>query len=76
MEKDNSMPQGIYYNPPSDNAPDFVKGRISIKVTDALPWLQANANATGYVNLQLLEKKDKSKLYLKLDSFQPKPKSE
>lgn len=70
------MPQGIYYNPPSDNAPDFVKGRISIKVTDALPWLQANANATGYVNLQLLEKKDKSKLYLKLDSFQPKPKSE
>lgn len=70
------MPKGIFWNAPSDNAPDFVKGKISIKITDALAWLDSVKNSAGYVNLQLLETKDKSKLYLKLDSFQPKPKSE
>jgi len=75
MENDNTLPKGIYWNAPHPQAPEFVKGRVSIKLADALPWLEAVKNETGYINLQLLETKDKSKLYLKLDLFQPKPKA-
>ena len=54
MEK--RYPKGIYFNQPRENAPEFVKGSISIKKADLLIWLNAEApNDKGYINLDVLE---------------------
>lgn len=67
---DNTFPKGIFFNPRTPNMPDFVKGKISIKAEDAIPWIKANANEKGYVNIDLLKSKE-GKLYLKVNSFVP-----
>lgn len=61
---------GFFYNEPHENAPDFVLGRVSVKVADALEFLSANANDKGYVNLQILRSQE-GKPYMKLDTFVP-----
>lgn len=63
------FPDGIMYSKPNENTPDFVKGRISIRISDAIPFLQANAN-NGWVNLDLLLSK-KGSMYLKLNDWKP-----
>ena len=67
------FPNGIYYNKPRQGAPEFVRGSISIKVDEAVPFLQKNKNAQGYVNLDMLLSKDKA-LYLALNEWK-KPES-
>lgn len=62
---------GFFFDRPREGAPDFVKGRMSIKVEEAIPFLQKNVGEKGYVNLDLLLSK-KGSLYLKLNTFTPK----
>lgn len=69
------FPKGIYFKEARTGAPSFVKGSVSIKVADAIPWLQANANAGGYVNLNLKVSKD-NKAYCEKDEWEPKKKEE
>ncbi len=49
---------GMYFNLPNDNAPNWVKGRMSIKVEDAIKFLKENVNSEGYVNLDFTESKN------------------
>lgn len=49
---------GMYYNLPRDNAPNWVKGKMSFKVEDAIKFLKANVNSEGYVNVDLTESKN------------------
>ena len=65
----NDLPQGFIFKKPHDNAPDFVKGKVSIKVEDFEAWMKANAE-NGWLNLDLLESKD-GKYYSKLNDFKP-----
>lgn len=51
------MFQGLFFKTPHDNAPDFVKRKISIKVDDFIAWLQENQNSDGWVNADLKEAK-------------------
>ncbi|MCX6121926.1 MAG: hypothetical protein NTX44_09935 [Ignavibacteriales bacterium] len=61
-------------NQPRENAPEFVKGSISINVDKFIPYLKSKAvitsNGVGYVNINLLLSKE-GKLYAKLDDWKP-----
>jgi len=56
-----------------DNAPDFVIGNISVKVEEAVKFLNANAK-NGWVNLNVNTAKS-GKPYIELDTFEPKAKT-
>jgi hypothetical protein len=70
------LAKGFFFEKPSDKAPAFVKGRVSIKVAEAITMLQASQNNAGYVNLDLLESKDGQKQYFTINDYQPKPKDD
>jgi hypothetical protein len=61
---------GLFVKQPRENAPDFVKGSLSIAVEKFIPYLQSKANAKGYVNIDLLESKE-GMLYAKLNDWKP-----
>lgn len=63
-------PKGFYIGEPNENAPDFVKGRISVKVEEFTAFLNENTNDAGYVNLDLLE--GQKGLYSTLNTWKPK----
>lgn len=69
------FPKGIYFKEARTGAPAFVKGSISIKVAEAVEWLEANMNNGGYVNLNLKVSKD-NKAYAEKDTWEPKKKEE
>ena len=57
-----------------ENAPEFVVGSQSIKVEEAIAFLQANQK-NGWVNLDIKQSKG-GKYYCQLDTWQPKSKGE
>jgi hypothetical protein len=61
---------GLFVKNPGENAPDFVKGSLSIMVDKFIPYLKSKANAKGYVNIDLLESKD-GNLYAKFNEWKP-----
>jgi hypothetical protein len=72
---ESKLAAGFFFDRPRDGAPEFVKGRMSIKVEEAIPFLNENKNEKGYVNLDLLVSKA-GKLYLKLNEYKPAEKTE
>ena len=52
-----------------ENAPDFVVGSQSIKVEEAIAFLQANQK-NGWVNLNVNTARS-GKQYVELDTFEP-----
>lgn len=68
--------EGFIFKRPHENAPEFVKGSMSIKADEAIAFLQKYKKADGWVNLDLLASKDNTKLYFKLNTYVPKPKEE
>ena len=56
--KNKTFAGGMYFNLPNGNAPNWVKGSMSIKVEDAIFFLKENVNSEGYVNLDLTESKN------------------
>jgi len=66
---DNIFPKGIRFIPRTPQQPDFVKGKISIRVDEFISYLKDKEN-NGWVNLDILKSKS-DKLYLKLNDFQP-----
>lgn len=65
---------GFRFEKPREGAPEFVKGRISIKVPEAIAFLQLHQSNAGWVNLDLKKSKEKGTLYLELNTFKPTPK--
>lgn len=53
-----------------EKAPDFVLGSLSIKLEEALPFLNSNQK-NGWVNLNLMLS-NTGKYYVELDTFVPK----
>jgi len=56
-----------------ENAPDFVVGRLSIKVEDAAAFLKTNQK-DGWVNLNVKTARSGNH-YLELDTYEPKKKT-
>lgn len=63
-----TYPKGIFYNKPREGAPEFVRGSISIKVDEAIQFLQEYKNDKGYVNLDMLLNKENG-IYLVLNEY-------
>ena len=63
---------GFIFKRPREGAPEFVKGALSIKVDEAIAFLQKHNNA-GWVNLDLKNSQG-GKLYLQLNDWKPTPK--
>lgn len=53
----------------SNNAPDFVIGNLSIKVSEFAKFVKAHAK-NDWLNLQVKQSKD-GKYYVELDTWQP-----
>lgn len=62
---------GFFFDKPREGAPDFVKGRVSIKTEDAIKMFEEHKNEKGYVNLDLLKSKDGSKYYFTVNTWKP-----
>ncbi len=71
-----TLAEGFYFKRPRAGAPDFVKGDMSIKVDEAIAFLNQHKNLAGYVNLDLLLAKNGENLYFKLNNWQPAPKDD
>lgn len=54
----------------NENAPDFVVGRVSIKVDDAVAFMKQNAK-NGWLNLDVKQARS-GNYYMELDTFEPK----
>lgn len=72
---DTIFADGFRFDRPRDGAPEFIKGRLSVRAEQAIPFIQAHANERGYVNLDLKVSKE-GKLYLQLDNWNPPAKAE
>ena len=59
---------GLIVKKPHQNAPDFVKARVSIKKDEFLKWLEPQQKE--WINLDLKESKG-GKLYFAVDNWQP-----
>lgn len=70
MEK--KFADGLIFKRPRPKSPEFVKGHLSVKVNEFVDFLKANDN-NGWVNLDLLVSKDKTKLYFILNEWKPNP---
>lgn len=70
------LAKGFFFERPKEGAPAWVKGKLGIKVEDAIGFLRENTNDAGYCNLDLLLAKDGQKLYLKLNNWKPEAKKE
>jgi len=72
---DKKLAEGFYFDRPREGAPDFVKGKLSVKAERAIPFIEANKNEKGYINLDLLVSKE-GKLYLSLNDWKPEEKKQ
>jgi len=70
MAEQKIFAEGFYFER-RENAPDFVIGRVSVKVNKAVKFLNAHANEKGYVNMNILRSKDGG-AYMELDTWTPK----
>ena len=61
------FPDGLIFKKPNENAPDFVKGTISIKVEEFKKFLDEHIN-NGWINLDLKENKE-GKYYSELNTW-------
>ena len=66
---DVEFPKGIFFKAPHENAPDFVKGSISIKVAELQEWL--STKQTEWVNLDLKVSQE-GKTYCQVNTWKPK----
>lgn len=66
---------GIRFEKPREGSPDFVKGRLSFKVDEAVAFLEKYKNEKGWLNCDLKKSKE-GKLYLELNQFKPKTSEE
>jgi len=69
MSKEKIFADGFSFNKRED-APDFVIGKVSVKVADALTFLKSH-DSNGWVNLDIKQSKG-GKYYMELDTWTPK----
>lgn len=67
MEK--QFTKGFYFKK-HEKAPSFVVGQLSIKVPDAIPFLEENQSNAGYVNIDIKLSKNGT-YYCELNTWKP-----
>ena len=71
MSEERIFSKGIYVEEPRETAPEFVHSNISIRLDDFMSFAGEYVNDSGYLNLDVLWSKDKTKLYCQLNSYVP-----
>lgn len=54
----------------NESAPDYVVGRLSLKVEDAVAFIKKHANSNGWVNLSIMYGRTGNP-YVELDTYEP-----
>lgn len=76
MAEDIEFVNGLIVKAPHENAPDFVKAAISIKVDDLGQWLREKHKAgEEWVNIDVKEARS-GKWYAAVSNFKPRQKSD
>jgi poly(A) polymerase Pap1 len=70
MEQEKVFANGFIFKR-RDNAPEFVIGELSVRVSEAVEFLQ-RYDKNGWVNLNINISKS-GKKYVELNTFEPKP---
>jgi hypothetical protein len=65
---DTKFIDGFFCKKPSEKAPQFIKGKVSIKKDKFINWL--NTQETEWVNIDILESQ-KGEFYGKVDEWKP-----
>jgi hypothetical protein len=65
---ENEFPKGIMIRKPKDNAPDFIRGQISLKLDEAIPYLQSKASFNNWLNIDIKISKQGS-MYLAVNNY-------
>jgi len=65
-----TFPKGMMFYSRKDNQPEFVRGRLAIKVDEFKQFLDEHEKG-GWVNIDILNSKQ-NKIYLALNDFEPK----
>jgi len=69
---DKVFANGMYFNRPLPQAPDFVIGNVSINKKQFIEWLnKQSVNDGGYLSIDIKESK-KGKPYCELNTYQKK----
>ena len=69
MENNKIFADGLIYKAPRENAPEFVKGSLSVKV-DEFKQLLDKHNNNGWVNLDMLKSKN-GNIYMTVNTWKP-----
>lgn len=67
------FPEGIIFRRAPENAPEWIKGKISFKVDEFTKWMKQYKNEDGWVSLDI-RKAMKGNLYLALNEYKKKDK--
>ena len=59
---------GFFVKPPHENAPDFVKCKISMKREEVIEWLQGQDG--DWINVDIKRSRE-GKLYAQVDEWKP-----
>ena len=76
-KEDIKFVDGLIVKAPHENAPDFVKASISIKVVDLGKWLKAEYKAGNkdWINIDVKEAKS-GRWYAAVSTFKPRSKEQ
>jgi hypothetical protein len=66
--KEKVFVSGMIFKRPLPNAPEWVKGKISVNVDNFTKFCRENA-VNGWINIDLLKSKEKGTLYLALNTY-------
>lgn len=72
---DKIFADGLIFKEPKDNAPDFVKGSLSIRVDEFTAFLEKHKSQYGWVNIDLKIGKS-GNAYAELNTWKPGKKEE
>jgi hypothetical protein len=73
MEKEKVFADGFIFKR-NEKAPDFVVGRVSVKVDEAIAFLRKH-DKSGWVNMDVKTARS-GNFYMELDTFEPKGKGQ
>lgn len=78
-KKEPVFAEGLFFSRPRQGAPDYVKGSMSVEPSQFIKFLEKNVeylSPKGWMNLDLKESKDGSKLYFQVNTWKPLVKPE
>ena len=74
-KKERVFADGFSFRKPTGDAPEYVVGRLSLKVEEAIAFINKHKNANGWINLSILIGRSGNP-YVELDTYEPKKEEE